>query len=65
MNKRVLVTFTKEQWDVLDSLKGQLGSGDAGVVKSIVVNWLIEKDLLIEPKQHSNVARSQGSEKTG
>lgn len=60
MNKRVLVTFTKEQWDVIDSLKGQLGRGDAGVVNSIVINWLIEKGLLIEPKQHTNAGKKSG-----
>lgn len=41
--KRVLVTFTAEQWKTIESLKGLVGRGDADLVRSIVLNWLMEK----------------------
>ena len=41
--KRVLVTFTSEQWKTIESLKGIMGRADADVVRTIVLNWLIDK----------------------
>lgn len=44
--KRVLVSFTKEQWSILDSLRGEFGKGDAEVVRNIVLAWLAEKSFI-------------------
>jgi hypothetical protein len=44
--KRVQVTFTKEQWDLIEKLKGELGSSDSEIVRNIVIGWLMEKSLI-------------------
>ncbi len=45
-NKRIQVGFTKEQYDLLQKLKGELGSSDSDVVRNIVLSWLIEKSFI-------------------
>ncbi len=50
--KRVLVTFTAEQWQTLETLKGELGRSDADVVRNIVISWLINKRFLVDQKRH-------------
>jgi hypothetical protein len=49
--KRVLVTFTHEQWNILESLKGEIGRSDADVVRNIIVTWLIDKKFLAGQKR--------------
>lgn len=44
----VLVTFTPEQWALLQSAKGVLGNGDADTVRAIVVSWFIQQGLVSE-----------------
>lgn len=46
--KKVQVTFTKDQWELLESLKGTFGDNDADVVRSIVIAWLAEKSFMSE-----------------
>jgi len=49
--KRVLVTFTAEQWHTLEGLKGELGRSDADVVRNIVVFWLMNAKYGIDQKK--------------
>jgi len=44
--KRVQVTFTDEQWTLIEKLRGEMGNADADVVRTIVVAWLSEKSLV-------------------
>jgi len=44
--KRVLVSFTNEQWNILESLRGEFGKGDAEIVRNIVLAWLSEKSFV-------------------
>lgn len=44
--KRILVSFTKEQWDIVESLKGEFGKSDAEIVRNIVLAWLAEKSFV-------------------
>lgn len=46
--KKVQVTFTAEQWELIETLRGELGSGDADVVRNIVLAWLAEKSVVSE-----------------
>jgi len=46
--KRVQVTFTKEQYDLIQKLKGELGISDSEVVRNIVIAWLAEKGIISE-----------------
>jgi hypothetical protein len=48
--KRVLVTFTPEQWERIEAVKPQVGLGDADTIRTIVVNWLIDKGYLAKPE---------------
>jgi hypothetical protein len=45
-SKRVLVTFTSEQWDLIENLEGGFGNGDADVIRNVVISWLAEKSLI-------------------
>lgn len=44
--KRVQVTFTREQWELIERLRGVMGSTDAEIVRNIVLAWLAEKSLV-------------------
>ena len=45
MNKRVQVVFTPEQWALIENFRGELGNGDAEIVRNIVLAWLAEKSI--------------------
>ena len=52
-SKRIQVVFTQEQYDLLQKLKGEMGSSDSEVVRNIVLNWLMEKSFIpttVKPK---------------
>lgn len=44
--KRVQVSFTQDQWDLIESMKDTLGDSDADVVRNIVIAWLAEKSFI-------------------
>jgi aryl-alcohol dehydrogenase-like predicted oxidoreductase len=46
--KRVQVTFTEEQWGLIERLRGLLGRDDAETVRNIVLAWLTEKSIVAE-----------------
>jgi len=46
--KKVQVSFTSEQWELIARVKGQFGSGDADAVRGIVMAWLAEKSIISE-----------------
>lgn|GEM_PF-873976 len=46
--KRVQVTFTEEQWSIIERLRGVMGSDDAEIVRNIVLAWLAEKSVVAE-----------------
>lgn len=46
--KRVQVTFTEEQWSIIERLRGVMGSDDAEMVRNIVLAWLAEKSVVAE-----------------
>lgn len=41
--KRVQVTFTREQWELVERFRGLMGKTDAEIVRNIVLAWLAEK----------------------
>lgn len=43
--KKVQVSFTEEQWDLIKKLEG-FGGTDADIVRSIVLAWLAEKSII-------------------
>ena len=46
--KRVQVSFTEEQWEVIEGMKDTLGDSDADVVRNIVIAWLAEKSFITQ-----------------
>ncbi|WP_324735093.1 hypothetical protein VFC49_07925 [Thermococcus sp. SY098] len=44
--KRVQVTFTKNQWELIEKFRGILGQTDAEIVRNIVLTWLSEKSIV-------------------
>ena len=42
----IQVVFTQEQYELLQKLKGEMGSSDSEVVRNIVLNWLTEKSFI-------------------
>lgn len=46
MSKRVQVAFTDSQWQLISNLRGEFGTGDADIVRNIVLAWLSEKSLI-------------------
>ena len=44
--RRIQVVFTQEQYELLQKLKGEMGSSDSEVVRNIVLNWLTEKSFI-------------------
>lgn len=47
-SKRVQVSFTEEQWKLIERFKGIMGNDDAEVVRNIVLAWLAEKSVITE-----------------
>lgn len=45
-NKRVQVTFTPKQWEIIRHLKGTMGETDSEVVRNLVLAWLAEKSII-------------------
>ena len=44
--KRVQVSFTKGQWELIQHFKETLGETDADIVRNIVLAWLAEKSII-------------------
>lgn len=44
--RRVQVTFTAEQWSLVEKFKGIMGRDDAEIVRNIVLSWLAEKSVI-------------------
>ena len=59
--KRVQVTFTEEQWSLIECFKGIMGRDDAEIVRNIVLSWLSEKSLVSESAKRG--ASAGGSER--
>jgi hypothetical protein len=44
--KRVQITFSIEQWELIKKLKGEMGVADSEVIRNIVIAWLVEKSFI-------------------
>jgi hypothetical protein len=48
MSKKVQVTFSDGQWELIKKLKGSIGDNDSEIVKNIVISYLSEKSYIKE-----------------
>jgi len=46
MTKKIQVSFSDKQIELLNRLKGEFGESDADVVRSVVLSWLAEKSFI-------------------
>jgi hypothetical protein len=46
MGHKVQVSFSDDQWALIERLKGSMGSTDADAVRNVVISWLAEKSLI-------------------
>ncbi len=46
MGHKVQVSFTDDQWRLIERLKSSMGTSDADAVRNIIVSWLSEKSLI-------------------
>jgi hypothetical protein len=53
--KRVQVTFTEEQWKLIEKFRGAMGNDDAEIVRNIVISWLVEKSIITSSIKERNV----------
>ena len=44
--KRVQVSFTEQQWELISKLRNEFGDGDSDIVRNIVIAWLSEKSFI-------------------
>lgn len=42
---RIQVILTKEQYELIQRLKGLIGSSDSEVIRNIIIAWLSEKSI--------------------
>jgi len=50
--KRVQVSFTKGQWQLIERFKATMGDADADIVRNIVLAWLAEKSIITSDVKH-------------
>lgn len=46
MPKKIQVSFSDKQAELLERLKGEFGETDADVVRNVVISWLAEKSFM-------------------
>jgi len=46
MSKKIQVSFSDKQVDLLDQLRGEFGDTESEVVRAIVISWLAEKSFI-------------------
>ena len=47
-SKRVQVSFTIKQWDMIEVLRGEMGDNDADIIRNVVLAWLAEKSFVTD-----------------
>lgn len=55
--KKVQVTFSDEQLEVIEGLKGLLGESNAEVVRTIVLFWLAENSYISEATKSRQIGK--------
>jgi hypothetical protein len=45
-SKKVQVIFTKEQYDLIQKMRGEMGNTTSEIVRNIVIGWLMEKSFI-------------------
>ena len=43
---RIQVSFTEDQWRLIERFKGVMGNDAAEIVRNIIISWLAEKSII-------------------
>ena len=63
MTKKIQVSFSERQIELLEKLKGEFGETDADVVRGVVLAWLAEKSFISTViKQRMNQEAEHGAD---
>ena len=46
MTHKIQITFTEEQWNLIQEVKGHMGKSDAETARNIIISWLAEKSIV-------------------
>lgn len=63
MAKKIQVSFSDRQIELLDRMKGEFGETDAEVVRGIVLAWLAEKSFISTVIKQRIMNEKYGEEK--
>lgn len=44
--KRIHLTFSEEQWNIIEKFRGVMGKSDAELIRNMVLAWLSEKSMI-------------------
>jgi len=45
-SKKIQVILTKEQYEIIKKLRGEMGNSDSEIIRNIVVNWLLQNSFI-------------------
>ena len=54
-SKRVMVSFTEKQWELIKKLRGEFGDSDSDIVRNIVMAWLSEKSFVSDTVKNREI----------
>ena len=57
------MVFTPEQWEILESLRGQFGTSDSDIVRNVTLAWLSEKSFITDRAKRIISQRIEESKK--
>jgi hypothetical protein len=62
MTKKVQVTFSNGQWNLIQKLRGTIGETDSEIVRNIVISYLSEKSYVKEEVTKSSLRHNNNTE---
>ncbi|MEM2179125.1 MAG: ribbon-helix-helix protein, CopG family [Candidatus Aenigmatarchaeota archaeon] len=45
-SKKIQIILTKEQYELIQKLRGEMGNSNSEIVRNIVLNWLLENSFI-------------------
>ena len=55
--KRVQIVFNEKQWNLIENFRGEFGTGNAEIVRNIVLAWLAEKSFISTTAKNKIMAK--------
>jgi len=45
-SKKIQIILTKEQYELIQKLHGEMGNSTSEIVRNIIINWLLENSFI-------------------